>query len=52
MVWQQWLLVILISIGIIGTIAQVGEPRKPITSGFAAFNTIVGALLILAVITI
>lgn len=52
MVWQQWVLVALLALNVVLTIALVGQPRKPITPGTAAFGLVFNAALVWMVVSI
>lgn len=44
--WFKYLLIILFTMGILSSIATIGNEREPITKGQAAFNTLINGLLI------
>jgi hypothetical protein len=46
----KWILVVLYTIGILGTIGDVGKPRNALTPGDAARATFVGGLLIASIL--
>lgn len=52
MAWLYYAAAIFLTIGVMGTILNVGKPREPLTGGTAAASTIISAgiitLLILA----
>ena len=46
MTWFHWLVIAIWAIGPIGTIARIGNQRKPLDKADAVIHVILGALLI------
>jgi hypothetical protein len=46
MIWIDWVLVAWLSLGVICTVLLVGEPRRPITGGLAAWSVLINGALI------
>ena len=46
----KWIWVVLFTIGILGTIGDVGKPRKTMTPADVARTTFVGCLLIASIL--
>jgi hypothetical protein len=44
--WAKWVLVVIYILALLGTIASVGKPRKPLDSGAAAFSVVFTGVLI------
>lgn len=50
MTWYVWLVVALIAVSSMLTIASIGKPRKPMTSGTAVWVLLVNAALVWAIV--